>query len=133
MGFLIVWIVQLFIFFVIVSSVASLFSKTAKKTAQNPEARESSDKIEASKRNLLNEKRQNSRPGRVQRERRPERERYDRRKNSEPIIKDVVSLSSSKNRKKRPRSATDFDKRQLKQAIIYKEILDKPLSLREID
>lgn len=133
MGFLIVWIVQLFIFFVIVSSVASLFSKTAKKTAQNPEARESSDKIEASKRNLPNEKRQNSRPGRVQRERRPERERYDRRKNSEPIIKDVVSLSSSKNRKKRPRSATAFDKRQLKQAIIYKEILDKPLSLREID
>lgn len=133
MGFLIVWIVQLFIFFVIVSSVASLFLKTTKKTAQNPEARESSDKIEASKRNLPNEKRQNSRPGRVQRERRPERERYDRRKNSEPIIKDVVSLSSSKNRKKRPRSATDFDKRQLKQAIIYKEILDKPLSLREID
>ncbi|GAA0480347.1 hypothetical protein IRB23SM22_10240 [Alkalibacterium sp. s-m-22] len=133
MEFLIVWIVQLFIFFVIVSGLASLFSKTAKKTAQNPEARESSDKIEASKRNSPNEKRQNSRSGRVQRERRPDRERYDRRKNSEPIIKDVVSLSSSKNRKKRPRSATDFDKRQLKQAIIYKEILDKPLSLREID
>lgn len=133
MGFLIVWIVQLFIFFVIVSSVASLFSKSAKKTAQNPEARESSDEIEAPKRNLPKEKRQNSRPGRAQRERRPERERYDRRKNSEPIIKDVVSLSSSKKRKKRPRSATAFDKRQLKQAIIYKEILDKPLSIRDND
>lgn len=135
MNFLIVWIVQLLVFFVIVSSVASLFTKSKANTnTKTHQARQAGDEVEAPKRNVpkKTQTKQNNRPVRAQREKREQYQRFDRTKPATNMIQEVVSLSSSKKGENKSTSVS-FNKRNLKQAFVYKEILDKPISLREDD
>lgn len=139
------FIIQLFIFFLIVTSVAGLFTKSQTKRPANQEGNNAGDSVEKypsqeveDKEFKRNAKKQEpsqptKRPTRTQRERRERYERYQRNKDSSPIIKDVVTLSSSNKKKKKHNSTINFDKKKLKEAVIYKEILDKPLSLRDSD
>lgn len=57
-----------------------------------------------------------------------ERFSHHRRQKSESVLKQVVPLTKKK--KKRASSAR-FSKKRMNEAVIYKEILDKPLSLRD--
>lgn len=129
MGYLIVWVLQLLVFFAIVSSVAVLFMKSAKATAKNPEARERSDEVEAPRQNAEKYRKRNNRQNYNQSEKKTG-EQYLRQEISEPLINDVVTLSSL-NKTKKQNTRITFNKQNLKKAIIYKEILDKPLALRE--
>ncbi|MCC5896273.1 MAG: hypothetical protein JJU16_12500 [Alkalibacterium sp.] len=132
MNFLIVWIIQLFVFFLIVSSVASLFVKSTKANAKSQHERLAGDDVEAEKRNAPKKSKKNNRPIREQRAKREQYQRYDRKKPEQNMIQGVVTLSSSKKTKKKNTSVT-FNKQNLKQAIVYKEILDKPIALRDED
>lgn len=139
------FIVQLFIFFLIVTSIAGLFTKSQTKRPGNREGMGAGDSVEKYpsqdvedkefKRNAKKQepKEQSKRPTRVQRERRERYERYQRNKDSSPIIKEVVTLAPSNKKKKQHNNVITFDKKKLKEAVIYKEILDKPLSLRNSD
>lgn len=136
------FIIQLFIFFLIVTSVAGVFTKSQKKS-RHPHDGQAGDSVEKYpshdaedkefKRNAKKQEKPANRPTRTQRERRERYERYQRNKSSEPIIKDVVNLSTSVQKKKKRTGAVSFNKTKLKEAVIYKEILDKPVSMRDSD
>lgn len=132
MNFLIVWIIQLLVFFLIVSSLASLFVKSTKANAKNAHERLAGDDVEAPKRNAPKQNKATNRPVREQRAKREQYQRYDRKKPEQNMIQGVVSLSSKEKAEKKSTSVT-FNRQNLKQAIIYKEILDKPIALREDD
>lgn len=133
------FIIQLFIFFLIVTSIAGIFTKNQNKRPPGKEGLdgESVEKYPSQdvedkefKRNAKKQEKQASRPTRTQREKRERYERYQRNKSSEPIIKDVVNLSTSVQKKKKRTGTISFNKQDLKKAVIYKEILDKPVSMR---
>lgn len=130
MNFLIVWIVQLIVFFLIVTSIASLFMKSTKANARNAHGKLAGDEVEAPKRNAPKTSKKNNRPVREQRQKREQYQRYDRKNPEQNMIQGVVTLSSSKKAEKKSTSVS-FNKRNLKQAIVYKEILDKPVALRD--
>lgn len=142
MNFYFSFIIQLFIFFLIVTSVAGVFTKYQKKS-RHPHDGQAGDSVEKYpsqdiedkefKRNAKKQEKTANRPTRTQREKRERYERYQRNKSSEPIIKDVVNLSTSVNKKKKRTGAVSFNKKKLKEAVIYKEILDKPVSMRDSD
>lgn len=134
------FIIQLFIFFLIVTSIAGVFTKNqakrpAGKKKLSPDSVEKfpSEDVEDTefKRNAKKQDTQTTRPTRSQRERREKYQRYQRNNNSEKVMKEVVNLSTTVQKKKKGTGAVSFNKKNLKQAIIYKEILDKPLSIRE--
>lgn len=57
-------------------------------------------------------------------------DRFGRPKNaSKPALQNVVSLEGAKRKKKK--ASVSFGKKQMVNAVIYKEILDKPLATRE--
>lgn len=142
MNFYFSFIIQLFIFFLIVTSIAGLFTKNQKKTPHSKSGQGGNSvemypsqkvKDKEVKRNAQKKTQPTNRPTRTQREKRERYERYDRNKISESPIKGVVNLSSSVQKKKKRTPAVTFNKSKLKEAIIYKEILDKPLSMRDSD
>lgn len=140
MPFLIVWVIQLFIFFAIVSSVASFFSK-ATKSAKNQAHRADPSQMdtpihqvqepaEKERRNEKKHVRKNNRPVREDKYTRTPRARDAMRQQNKEIIKDVVTIKDPYETKKK-KVSTSFKHKRLKQAIVYKEILDKPLSMRD--
>ncbi|MCC5890708.1 MAG: hypothetical protein JJU01_09055 [Alkalibacterium sp.] len=142
MNFYFSFIIQLFIFFLIVTSIAGLFTKNQKKPPHSKSG-QGGDSVEIYppqnieneevKRNAQKKSEQTNRPTRTQREKRERYQRYDRNKKSDSPLKGVVNLSSSVQKKKNRTPAVTFNKSKLKEAIIYKEILDKPLSMRDSD
>lgn len=59
-------------------------------------------------------------------------DRYGRSRHAEePVLQNVVSLDKKKKKSKKKKTAVSFGNKQMVQAMIYKEVLDKPLSMRE--
>ena len=136
MPFLFGWLIQLFIFFAIVSSIASFFSK-ATKSGRTQGNHTDPSKMDVSKPQAKTEKRneqkpvkKNNRPVREERYTRTPRARDTIRQQNKTIIKDIVTIKDPY-RVEDKKTSTSFDRKRLKQAIIYKEILDKPVSMRD--
>ncbi|EXJ23523.1 hypothetical protein ADIAL_0960 [Alkalibacterium sp. AK22] len=134
MGYMISFIIQLFVFFLIVSSIGTLFVKATKSTAveQNLDSDPAANDNErvSNNRDHLSDQRRNKRPDRQkQPDRRTARERYSRG-HTQKAMKEVVTLSPTK-KKRKVRGQKGLNRKNLKQAVIYKEILDKPLSMRD--
>lgn len=136
MPLIIGWIIQLIIFFTVVSSIASFFSKSTKNKTKQKKVNDPSE-VEAPKRKNKNVKR-NEQPQKNKEKRSQREKKYTRtprardrvRESYEPIIKDVVTIDNPYSTKEKNTSAT-FNKKKLKVAVIHKEILDKPVSMRD--
>lgn len=134
MGYMISFIIQLFVFFLIVSSIGTLFVKAAKTAASDqhsePDPASNDRELVSSDQNDSSQQRRNKRPERQkQPDRRTARERYGRG-HTQTAMKDIVTLSSTNKRRKKS-TGNNLNRKNLKQAVIYKEILDKPLSMRD--
>ncbi|GEK90429.1 hypothetical protein [Alkalibacterium kapii] len=130
------WIIQLIVFFAIVSSIAGFFSKATKNATKQ---RNVSDPSEVEAPRKTNEKiRRNEKHSREKSERLKDVSKYTRTKRArdrvresyKPMIKEVVTIEDPYRAKKADHSPA-FDKKKLKSAVIYKEILDKPVSMRD--
>ncbi|MFO8068731.1 MAG: hypothetical protein R6U02_01945 [Alkalibacterium sp.] len=137
MDLLFVWLIQLFIFFIIVTSVASLLTKVTKR-ANTQEKRIDPSKmdaplreVETTKRNEQKPATKNKRPVREDRYTRTPRARDSIRQQNKEMIKDVVTIKDPYQATENKVVSTLLSKKRLKQAIIYKEILDKPVSMRD--
>ena len=136
MPFIIVWVIQLVVFFAIVTSVASALSRYTK-SASNKAGRTDPSEMDAPKQQADTLKRNEQRP--VRKNNRPVREdKYTRtprardriRETHKPMIKEVATIKDPY-RTKEKKVSTSFGRKRLKQAVIYKEILDKPVSMRD--
>ena len=136
MPFVFAWIIQLFIFFAIVSSVATFFTKTVKKSSSQSHTYDHSE-VEAPaqsemavRRNEKKTEKKSNRPVREEKYTRTPRARDKVRESHKPMIKDVATIKDPY-RTKEKKVSTSFSKKRLKQAVVYKEILDKPVSMRD--
>ncbi|WP_423189927.1 hypothetical protein ACO1PF_03265 [Alkalibacterium sp. f15] len=137
MPFIFVWLIQLFIFFAIVSSVASFLTKATKRVNTQANRTDPSKmevpihKVETTKRNEQKPVKTNNRPVREERYTRTPRVRDTIRQKNKPMIKDVVTIEDPYRAAEKKVISTLFNRKSLKQAVIYKEILDKPISMRD--
>ncbi|MDZ7834521.1 MAG: hypothetical protein U5K84_03460 [Alkalibacterium sp.] len=136
MSFILVWVIQLVAFFAIVTSVASALSRYSK-SASKPAGRTDHSEMDAPKqqvdklkRNEQRPARKNNRPVREDKYTRTPRARDRVRETHKPMIKEVSTLKDPY-RTKEKKVSTTFSRKRLKQAIVYKEILDKPMSMRD--
>ncbi|WP_368645148.1 hypothetical protein AB4027_09485 [Alkalibacterium putridalgicola] len=136
MPFVFVWIIQLFIFFAIVSSIATFFTKFTKNASNQRHTNDRSEveapvqSTETVRRNEKKTERISNRPVREERYTRTPRARDKVRETHRPMIKDVVTIDDPY-RAKEKKVSTSFSKKRLKEAIVYKEILEKPVSMRD--
>lgn len=136
MPFVFVWIIQLFIFFAIVSSIATFFTKFTKNASNQKHTHDHSEveapvqSTETIRRNEKKAERRSNRPVREERYTRTPRARDKVRETHKPMIKDVVTIDDPY-RTKEKKVSTSFSKKRLKEAVVYKEILDKPVSMRD--
>lgn len=165
---IITWLIQLVIFFAVVSGIVSTVSKKSDpkqssnkrsvfdKPIQTYSASSSMDKERRSRNNeksVRNQTEKNLTPHQdavknltTERERRrKERENLDRsrgrtrqdrantygRRSNEPILKEVTTLKQTKVIKKAKNPALSFNEKSMVKAMIYKEVLDKPISVRD--
>ncbi|MDN6294091.1 MAG: hypothetical protein L0J40_05595, partial [Alkalibacterium sp.] len=100
MPLIIGWIIQLIVFFTVVSSIASFFSKSTKNKTKQKKVNDPSE-VEAPKRKNKNVKR-NEQPQKNKEKRSQREKKYTRtprardrvRESYEPIIKDVVTIDN---------------------------------------
>ncbi|GEK88332.1 hypothetical protein SAMN04488100_10643 [Alkalibacterium putridalgicola] len=136
MPFVFAWIIQLLIFFAIVSSVAGFFTRLTKnasnqkRTDYQGEVKAPIDSAEPPRRNEKRTKQKSNRPVREEKYTRTPRARDTVRETHKPMIKDVVTIKDPY-RTKEKKVSTSFNRDRLKEAIVYKEILDKPVSMRD--
>lgn len=165
---IITWLIQLVIFFTVVSGIVSSVSKknnpkqTSNKRSvfdkpiQTYSASSSMDKERKSKNSERSDRNQTAKNGTphqdavknltTERERRrKERENLDRsrgrtrqdrantygRRSNEPILKEVTTLKQTKVIKKSKNPALLFNDKSMVNAMIHKEVLDKPISVRD--
>ncbi|OJF91593.1 hypothetical protein [Alkalibacterium sp. 20] len=137
MPFVFVWLIQLFIFFAIVTSVASFLTKATKRVNTQANRTDPSKmdapmhEVETTKRNEQKPAKTNNRPVREDRYTRTPRVRDTIREKNKSIIKDVVTIEDPYRAADKKVVTTLFNRKSLKQAVIYKEILDKPVSMRD--
>ena|SRR5690554_5853751 len=157
MSFMIIWILQMLVFFLFISAVVFFFSKKGSGTTnqnrpnqdnrQQPVEKEWAPverKQPANKpqtRNVQHNRNQSTHSERKEQQHRDRRQdladhRAERLKNrrysrieekQKPVLQNVVTINNTKKKTKSP----TFKGSHFKQGIIYKEILDKPLSLRD--
>lgn len=146
MPFVIIWIVQMLIFFLFIIGIVLFLSKVVSKnnkeqsrerpierSYQPIETRRQEDLKERLRRN---QSAKSNRGGKSQPSYSERKQQENdtianrRRRREESVIGSVVKFSPFEEKKKN-KTRVPLNKKNLKQAIIYKEILDKPLSIRE--
>jgi len=135
MSFIIVWVIQLVLFFAIVSSVASALSRYTKSASKQSGTDPSEMDVPKQQADTFNRNeprpaKKNNRPVREDKYTRTPRARDRVRETHKPMIKEVSTIKDPY-RTKEKKVSTSFSRKRLKQAIVYKEILDKPVSMRD--
>ncbi|MER2064550.1 MAG: hypothetical protein ABS873_07840, partial [Alkalibacterium sp.] len=85
---------------------------------------------DAPRRNEQKPEKKSNRPEREAKYTRTPRARDRIRESHKPMIKDVVTIKDPY-RTKEKKVSTSFSNKRLKEAVVYKEILDKPVSMRD--
>lgn len=148
MPFVIIWIVQMLVFFLFIIGIALFFTKTVKKNTKEqqrerpavkdykPIQERRQEQQELKEQLSRNQSAKNNR-NRNNRSVRSEKKQQEndtianrRRRREESTIGSVVTFTSTEQEKNK-KVSIPLNKKNLKQALMYKEILDKPLSLRE--
>ncbi|SFC26547.1 hypothetical protein SAMN04488102_104171 [Alkalibacterium subtropicum] len=136
MSFIIIWIIQLLVFFAIVSSIATIFSRITKNASRQVPRNDPSEmevpkqRVETIRRNEKKPEKKSNRPERESKYTRTPRARDKVRESHKPLIKEVTTIEDPY-RTKEKKVSPSFNRKRLKEAIVYKEILDKPVSMRD--